>query len=99
MKVTTSSSIKPTEAFFGAKVTRCRCGDPWKIHACHCSLYNADPKEHLGQPCPYGNDPCPIGVQDDLGIVSYWHKNPLKRFVYWFRTRILNERVNDEESL
>lgn len=84
-----SAKAKPTETSIGVLVVRCRCGDPWRIHPCHCK----NPQEHTGLPCPYGNDSCPQGKKENFGIVSYWHKNPFKRLSYWFRTRILEGRV------
>jgi len=27
------------------------------------------------------------GTREDLGTVSYWHRNPLKRLVHWLRSR------------
>jgi hypothetical protein len=25
------------------------------------------------------------GSQEDLGVISYWHKNPLRRMWWWLR--------------
>lgn len=27
------------------------------------------------------------GTREDLGVISYWHRNPLKRLLHWFKTR------------
>jgi hypothetical protein len=39
----------------------------------HCNCDN--PPSHLGEPCP-------TGLLEELGVVSYYHKNPLKRLIW-----------------
>ncbi len=34
------------------------------------------------------------GTQEDLGVVSYWHKNPLKRLAH----RLREQRENTERK-
>lgn len=77
------------EASIGVVVIKCRCNDPWNIHLCKCTT--SERILHQGSPCPNGNEPCPVGLKQNHGIVSYWHKNPFKRFAYWFKTKILKE--------
>ncbi|MEK6323615.1 MAG: hypothetical protein AABN33_18395 [Acidobacteriota bacterium] len=49
---------------------------------CRCG----DPDSHRGEVCPRGE-------REDRGTVSYWHRNPLKRFYYWFETVFKKRRV------
>lgn len=28
------------------------------------------------------------GTREELGVVSYWHRNPLKRWAWWIRQNI-----------
>jgi hypothetical protein len=37
------------------------------------------PASHLGAVCPH-----PSAVTD-LGVIAYWHRNPLKRAWHWLR--------------
>ena len=32
------------------------------------------------------------GTKEELGVVSYWHKNPLRRLVYWIRGNLRSKR-------
>ena len=49
---------------------------------CGCS----DPQSHYQKVCP-------DGIREDLGVISYWNRSPLKRFWYWYRTKIMKEIV------
>jgi hypothetical protein len=80
---------KPSEVSLAIKALRCRCGNPWNIHACRCD----DRESHKGKPCPSGNEPCPYAEVEEHGTVSYWNRNPFKRFVYWFKKTILGRKV------
>ena len=39
-------------------------------------------------PTSHRNQVCPKGKKEDLGIISYWNKNPLKRLSYWISRHI-----------
>lgn len=79
----------PSEVKLGVRVLKCKCGDPWNIHSCRCD----EPETHKGQPCPMGNEPCPLALIEEHGTVSYWHKNPFKRLAFWWQKTILGRKV------
>jgi len=37
---------------------------------------------NVNQPCPKPQD------REDLGVIAYWHQNPLRRFAQWARRAI-----------
>lgn len=46
-----------------------------------------------GNPDGHRGATCPQGVEENLGAISYWSRNPFKRLAYWFQRSILNRRV------
>lgn len=38
--------------------------------------------------------PCPVGIEEDLGAIGYWHRSPFKRFAYWFSKTVLRKKVS-----
>lgn len=56
---------------FYATVTRCGCGDDEEAREAHRAA---------GIPCP-----TPLGTEE-LGMIGYWHRNPLKVY-FWMWSR------------
>lgn len=71
IELVTQDAVQPTMATFEAKVIRCGCGDPDRLHP-----------GRFGRP---GVDRCPSPKPEveDLGVISYYHRNPFKRFKWW----------------
>lgn len=40
-----------------------------------------------GNPSLHIPDPCPGGRAEDHGVIAYYHKNPLRRLLWWMRKR------------
>lgn len=60
-----------------AVVTRCGCSDEQK----------RSPEWHAAQKPP---QPCPNPRKvEDMGVVSFWHRNPLKRLRFWLLKNVL----------
>jgi hypothetical protein len=62
-----------------AKIIRCGCTPDQKL----MPLWHGA----VGKTCPN-----PRG-EENHGIVSFWHRNPIRRLFYWFRRRILRQTV------
>jgi hypothetical protein len=58
------TQVPVRQASISAVVIRCQCGDPYQYHP-----RNADGS--LGV--------CPMGVTTNLGTISYYHQNPIRR--------------------
>lgn len=79
------SAVQTTEASINAVILRCGCGDPDSHNGLLCNC--------KGKGCDFCARPCPKLLRvEDLGTVSYYHRNPWFRFVYWFRRYILRRK-------
>ena len=47
-----------------------------------------DPNSHFGEVCPKG-------IREDHGVVSYYHRNPLRRWAWEFNQqyKLMKERI------
>jgi hypothetical protein len=49
-----------------------------------------------GEPASHPDAPCPAGRPVDLGRIAYWHRNPIRRLVYWLARRAPRHRPTQE---
>lgn len=75
-----NSAVSLSESTLEVKIIRCGCGDP---------------DSHNGARGPATVCPKPRAVEDK-GVISYWHRNPLKRWAW--RLRLFVRRMRQWKS-
>lgn len=82
MKASQSQTAKSSsiKQTISAKAIRCGCTPYQKLIP--------DWHGHCRKVCPNPR------AEEDLSVVSFWHRSPLKRLAFWIRRRVLRQIVH-----
>ena len=89
MKQNTNSTTVKSNSIMNSvsvQIIRCGCTEEQKSHP---DWHGNNTKTRSSFPC---SNPKRV---ENKGIVAFWHKNPIKRFIFWFKTKILNSIIKN----